>query len=47
MIATTPRPDSSYRYRTGRVTLGTFYLLIGVAFLLDAVGALRVSANEF
>ncbi|MGH9126667.1 MAG: histidine kinase, partial [Acidimicrobiales bacterium] len=45
------RPDSTapntitYRYRSGRVTIGTFYFLIGAAFLLDSAGVLRVGPN--
>jgi signal transduction histidine kinase len=32
----------TYRYRSGRVTIGTFYFLIGAAFLIQAVGLVRV-----
>jgi signal transduction histidine kinase len=37
----------SYRYRTSRVAVGTFFLLVGAAFLLDSVGIFRVTANLF
>lgn len=33
----------AYRYRTSRVTFGTFFLLMGTAFLLDSAGAFRVT----
>src|SRR3954453_11442076 len=38
---------TTYRYRTGKVTLGTFYLLLGAAFLLESAGALRVEGQDF
>ena len=39
-----PSPPSmiTYRYRSGRVTVGTFYFLIGAAFLMDSLGLVRV-----
>src|SRR6202167_5874007 len=36
----------TYLYRTRRVIFGLFYLLVGLAFLLDASGALHVSPND-
>jgi len=36
----------TYHYRTRRVIFGLFYLLVGLAFLLDASGALHVSPND-
>ncbi|MDQ1428427.1 MAG: hypothetical protein QOK39_1903 [Acidimicrobiaceae bacterium] len=37
----------TYRYRSGRVTIGTFYFLVGGAFLLDSLGLLRVGPAMF
>jgi signal transduction histidine kinase len=37
----------TYRYRSGRVTIGTFYFLVGVAFLFDSLGLWRVGAAMF
>jgi len=37
----------TYRYKTSRVTIGTFFLLVGAAFLLDAAGAFRVTPALF
>jgi signal transduction histidine kinase len=42
--ATTP---VSYQYRTSRVAVGTFFLLLGAAFLLDSAGVFRVTAALF
>ncbi len=36
----------TYQYRTRRVIFGLFYLLVGLAFLLDSTGAVRVSPND-
>jgi len=36
----------TYHYRTRRVIFGLFYLLVGLAFLLDASGAVHVSPND-
>ncbi|GAC1315422.1 MAG: hypothetical protein NVSMB12_10930 [Acidimicrobiales bacterium] len=36
----------TYHYRTRRVILGLFYLLIGVAFILDSTGTIRFSPND-
>lgn len=36
----------TYHYRTRRVIFGLFYLLVGLAFVLDSAGAVRVSAND-
>ena len=30
---------ATYQYRTSRVAFGTFFLLLGAAFLLDSIGA--------
>jgi signal transduction histidine kinase len=37
----------SYQYRTSRVAVGTFFLLLGAAFLLDSAGVFRVTAALF
>jgi signal transduction histidine kinase len=37
----------SYRYRTSRVAFGMFFLLMGAAFLLDSMGAFRVTTGIF
>ena len=48
-----PRPTApevrqvSYRYRTSRVAFGMFFLLMGAAFLLDSMGAFRVTTGIF
>lgn len=36
----------TYHYRTRRVILGLFYLLVGLAFILDSVGALRFAPAD-
>ena len=36
----------TYQYRTRRVIFGLFYLLAGLAFILDSAGAVHVSAND-
>ncbi len=38
---------ATYQYRTSRVAVGTFFLLLGAAFLLDSVGVFRVTAALF
>ena len=38
---------ATYRYRTSRVAVGMFFLLLGAAFLLDSVGIFRVTAALF
>ena len=43
-----PEPAvATYRYRTSRVAVGMFFLLLGAAFLLDSVGIFRVTAALF
>jgi signal transduction histidine kinase len=37
----------TYRYRSGRVTIGTFYFLIGAVFLIDSAGLVRVGPATF
>lgn len=41
-----PRIET-YQYRTSRVVVGMFFLLLGAAFLLDSVGVFRVTAALF
>ncbi len=41
--AADPTEVATYRYRTRRVTFGTFAFLVGIAFLLDALGVFRVT----
>lgn len=41
------RPPVTYRYRTSRVAFGTFFLLMGAAFMLDSLGAFRVTTGIF
>lgn len=36
----------TYHYRTRRVILGLFYLLVGLAFILDSSGAISFSPND-
>ena len=43
----TPVPTLSYRYRTSRVAFGMFFLLMGAAFMLDSIGAFRVTPGVF
>jgi signal transduction histidine kinase len=38
---------ATYQYRTSRVAVGTFFLLVGAAFLLDSMGVFRVTAALF
>jgi signal transduction histidine kinase len=38
---------ATYQYRTSRVAVGTFFLLLGAAFLLDSAGVFRVTAALF
>ncbi len=42
-----PAPVVTYRYRTSRVSTGMLFLLLGAAFLLDAVGALQFTPALF
>jgi signal transduction histidine kinase len=37
----------TYRYRSGRVTVGTFLFLVGAAFLIDGAGLLHLGASAF
>lgn len=37
----------TYQYRTSRVAVGTFFLLLGMAFFLDNFGVFRVTAALF
>ena len=36
----------TYTYRTRRVIFGLFFLLVGLAFVLDSTGAMKVSPND-
>jgi len=36
----------TYTYRTRRVIFGLFFLLVGLAFMLDSTGAMKVSPND-
>ena len=38
---------ATYQYRTSRVAVGTFFLLLGAAFLMDTAGVFRVTAALF
>jgi signal transduction histidine kinase len=38
---------ATYQYRTSRVAVGTFFLLLGAAFLLDTTGVFRVTVALF
>jgi signal transduction histidine kinase len=38
---------TTYRYRSGRVTIGTLFFLLGMAFLTDSIGLFRVGAAVF
>jgi signal transduction histidine kinase len=38
---------ASYQYRTSRVAVGTFFLLMGTAFFLDSAGVFRVTPALF
>ena len=40
-------PQVTYRYRTSRVAFGMFFLLMGAAFMLDSLGAFRVTPGLF
>ena len=46
-----PRPPApspvAYRYRTSRVAFGTFFLLMGAAFLFDSIRAFTVTPGLF
>ena len=37
----------TYQYRTSRVAIGTFFVLMGAAFLLDSAGVFQVTAALF
>ena len=37
----------AYRYRTSRVAFGTFFLLLGAAFMMDSAGVFRVTTGIF
>jgi signal transduction histidine kinase len=45
-MTATDTTAASYRYKTWRVTTGTFYLLVGLAFFVDSLGVLHVTAAE-
>ncbi len=47
MTTAVARPPVTYRYRTSRVAFGVFFLLMGVAFMLDSIGAFRVTTGIF
>lgn len=38
---------ATYQYRTSRVAIGTFFMLVGVAFLLESAGLFRVTTALF
>jgi signal transduction histidine kinase len=38
---------TTYQFRTSRVAVGTFFLMIGAAFLLDSMGVFRVTSSLF
>lgn len=42
-----PAAVTTYQYRTSRVAVGTFFLLLGAAFLLESAGVFRVTAALF
>jgi signal transduction histidine kinase len=42
-----PPATVTYRYRSGRVTVGTFYFLVGAAFLMNSAGLVQVGAAMF
>lgn len=46
-LADPPARQLSYRYRTSRVAFGMFFLLMGAAFMLDSLGAFRVTPGLF
>ena len=37
----------AYRYRTSRVAFGTFFLLLGAAFMMDSAGVFQVTTGIF
>ena len=37
----------TYRYRSGRVTIGTLFFLLGFAFLVDSIGVVRIGPAVF
>jgi signal transduction histidine kinase len=37
----------TYRYRSGRVTIGTLFFLLGFAFLIDSIGVVRIGPSVF
>ncbi|HET6965055.1 MAG TPA: histidine kinase [Acidimicrobiales bacterium] len=47
MTTAVARPGVTYRYRTSRVAFGVFFLLMGVAFMLDSAGAFKVTTGIF
>jgi signal transduction histidine kinase len=47
LTVTTATTPVSYQYRTSRVAVGTFFLLLGAAFFLDSAGVFRVTAALF
>jgi signal transduction histidine kinase len=47
MTVAVATPSVTYRYRTSRVAVGVFFLLMGAAFMLDSVGALQVTTGIF
>ena len=48
-VESPPAPASvvTYKYRSGRVTIGTFFFLLGAAFLADSLSLFRVGAAVF
>jgi signal transduction histidine kinase len=46
-VTTSTAVATTYQYRTSRVAVGTFFLLLGAAFLLDSAGIFRVTASLF
>ena len=46
-VAPAPTPTRSYQYRVWRVAIGTFFLLLGAAFLLDSAKIFHVTPALF
>lgn len=46
-LAPAPTPTRTYEYRVWRVAVGTFFLLLGAAFLLDSRGVFHVTPALF
>jgi signal transduction histidine kinase len=46
-MMTPPATLATYQYRTKRVAMGMFFLLLGAAFLADSMGIFRVTAALF